>query len=298
MPIPLAIGAALIAGGANIASNAINASNTSSNNEAQRKWNEKMYAQQRADALTDMHYMNQYNSPAAQMMRLKQAGLNPNLVYGNGAATSQASTPRSSSVESWKPDPIHVDPNIVGNSLQTYQDVRFKEAQTDQLKAQTALTQEQQANAIVQRLVMSTDAKKKMTETESAQFDLDMKRELAPITIESASTGLAKQQADLQYTLDENERKEAMNSVSMKEILSRIVSNRINNAKTEQERKNLIKAGQILDQDKEWKELDLQLKRLRINPNDPTWLRVTAEALQRLLKKAAMGLMPGPSLQR
>ena len=34
---------------------------------------------------------NAYNDPAAQMQRLKAAGLNPNLVYGNGSVTGNAS---------------------------------------------------------------------------------------------------------------------------------------------------------------------------------------------------------------
>lgn len=41
---------------------------------------------------------NEYNSPAAQMQRLKDAGLNPNLVYGSGSVagnTSQASQPHA-----------------------------------------------------------------------------------------------------------------------------------------------------------------------------------------------------------
>lgn len=36
---------------------------------------------------------NEYNSPQAQMQRLKNAGLNPNLVYGNGAVGNASSTP-------------------------------------------------------------------------------------------------------------------------------------------------------------------------------------------------------------
>ena len=36
-----------------------------------------------------------YNSPKAQMLRLKQAGLNPNLVYGNGADNTSSSMPAS-----------------------------------------------------------------------------------------------------------------------------------------------------------------------------------------------------------
>lgn len=36
---------------------------------------------------------NEYNSPEAQMARLKQAGLNPNLVYGSGNVSGQSSSP-------------------------------------------------------------------------------------------------------------------------------------------------------------------------------------------------------------
>lgn len=50
------------------------------NNNAQRKENEKAF-----DRNVEMWNMNnQYNSPEMQMERLKNAGLNPNLVYGNG----------------------------------------------------------------------------------------------------------------------------------------------------------------------------------------------------------------------
>lgn len=38
-------------------------------------------------------YVANYNTPANQMARLQDAGLNPNLVYGNGAMAVQASTP-------------------------------------------------------------------------------------------------------------------------------------------------------------------------------------------------------------
>lgn len=41
---------------------------------------------------------NDYNSPNSQMQRLEEAGLNPNLVYGNGAATHQATMATAPSV--------------------------------------------------------------------------------------------------------------------------------------------------------------------------------------------------------
>lgn len=61
--------------------------------------NRRMYALQRADAvadrdlqrqwaLSDWNTQNEYNSPEAQMGRYRDAGLNPNLVYGEGVAAS------------------------------------------------------------------------------------------------------------------------------------------------------------------------------------------------------------------
>ena len=40
--------------------------------ESTREWNEKMW-----------NKTNEYNSPSAQLARLREAGLNPNLLYGN-----------------------------------------------------------------------------------------------------------------------------------------------------------------------------------------------------------------------
>lgn len=39
------------------------------------------------------HRQNAYNAPTAQMQRLREAGLNPNLVYGNGAVGNASSEP-------------------------------------------------------------------------------------------------------------------------------------------------------------------------------------------------------------
>lgn len=58
----------------------------------------KMYDKQRRDSLTDWNMQNAYNDPAAQMKRLTAAGLNPHLVYGNGADAQMGAPVRSSSV--------------------------------------------------------------------------------------------------------------------------------------------------------------------------------------------------------
>lgn len=55
-------------------------------NETARKWNEKMAAQANLWARENVADERAYNSPVQQMARLKQAGLNPDLMYGNGAS--------------------------------------------------------------------------------------------------------------------------------------------------------------------------------------------------------------------
>lgn len=75
---------------------------------------------------------NEYNSPAAQMARLKEAGLNPNMMYGSSGATQPA-------VNLPKYQAPRVEYNYAPNmapaaALGLYMDMRLKSAQLDNLK--------------------------------------------------------------------------------------------------------------------------------------------------------------------
>ena len=70
---------------------------------------------------------NEYNSPTAQMGRLKQAGLNPNLVYGNGSVSGNTST-QTPKYQMYNPEYKYQAPRFVG-ALQTlgmYQDYQYR----------------------------------------------------------------------------------------------------------------------------------------------------------------------------
>jgi len=72
---------------------AVSASNTRKANEKSEAFSREMYDKQKADNLAFWNTNNAYNSPEQQMARLSKAGLNPNLVYGNGAVANSASAP-------------------------------------------------------------------------------------------------------------------------------------------------------------------------------------------------------------
>lgn len=120
----------------------INAYSAGRMNKRGERFANRMYDQQRQHALDDWHMQNAYNDPAAQMQRLKGAGLNPNLVYGSGAAAQTAqSAPRSSSVSQPKYTTPQVDMGSI--ALQAMQMKQIEagiartEAETNAIKART-----------------------------------------------------------------------------------------------------------------------------------------------------------------
>lgn len=65
-------------------------------NKQQERFSREMANQQWDREQQAWHMQNEYNDPKAQMQRLENAGLNPNLVYGNGATTQSANlSPKS-----------------------------------------------------------------------------------------------------------------------------------------------------------------------------------------------------------
>lgn len=88
---------------------------------------------------------NEYNAPTAQMARLREAGLNPNLVYGKGAtATSSAQLPKYNAT---RPEYNYSPPLNPAAMLDAYNNFRLTNAQIDIAKAQARKTNAEADNA-------------------------------------------------------------------------------------------------------------------------------------------------------
>jgi len=79
------------------------------------------------------HMQNLYNSPKAQMQRFEQAGLNPNLIYGQGSPGNASAMPKRQQVTSAMRDTKI--PKL--NMIQAYQNVATQEAQRKNIEADT-----------------------------------------------------------------------------------------------------------------------------------------------------------------
>jgi len=89
------------------------------------------------EALIDKQ--NQYNTPANQMARFGAGGLNPNLIYGQGNAGNQASAAKYEAPNvDYRTAPVNLT-----DVLSQYQDFNMKQAQIENIEANTASTYEQ-----------------------------------------------------------------------------------------------------------------------------------------------------------
>lgn len=161
-----------------------------------RKFVREMYGRQRADALADWEKENAYNSPAAQMARLKEAGLNPNLIYGDGGSIMQSAAIKSASAGN--ASEIPTTGTRLGESLRQMYDIKLaKENITNQKLIQENLRKDL---AVKDANIAKTgvDALNTSMQTKHGQFDLDRKNELTLQIIEDAwaATGLKKAQID------------------------------------------------------------------------------------------------------
>lgn len=125
MPFPISIIPSIIGAGASLVGGYIN----------------NQYAQQRSDQqwmrMNEMQdKMNAYNAPVAQMARLREAGLNPNLVYANGGAVMQSAVGNA-------PQPPNTAPIDTQGVLQMVQTIVGAMLEKDKIQAQKDMQSEQ-----------------------------------------------------------------------------------------------------------------------------------------------------------
>jgi len=107
-------------------------------NKLQRQHEANMYQQAQKDNLANWNMQNEYNSPAQMMARLKAAGMNPNLAYGEfsaGRAEQPNYTPQQVSDQSQNLSRA-MDFSQMGNVISNMYDLRIKKGQADLLEAQ------------------------------------------------------------------------------------------------------------------------------------------------------------------
>lgn len=182
---------------------------------------------------------NQYNSPKAQMERLQRAGLNPNLVYGNGGATASSSSPA-------QPQTSQANVSAFGNAAQQIiaaqeqeSRIRLNNANAAKIETETPVIPEQnrrdeEKNA---REQADLELRKSMT-----QAEIDKKRkemEEAESRINMNSKSMEKMRSEIKAIDDQNERMNKMAPLERRKTATDIMLQKLEIVKKEIENKNL-----------------------------------------------------------
>lgn len=97
-------------------------------------------AKYQADRNLDLWNLNnEYNTPAAQMQRYLDAGLNPNLIYGNGSSSAGNSSSPASGFDAPRVSAPKVDNSYIPNAAQLFMQGLSQTAQIRKTNAETAM---------------------------------------------------------------------------------------------------------------------------------------------------------------
>lgn len=268
MPFPLALAGPLISGSSGL----MDQINTERVNRDQQKYNEKWYNRQLTDNINLWRMQNEYNTPAAQMARFKEAGLNPNLIYGQGNPGNAAQLSRPDVQPTQFRMNEQAFSNIGRQSLDSIYDIQLKQAQVDNLRAQNSVIKQD-------AILKSALTRSTLTGEQQKRFDLDFAGELRGTSADYQREKLRNLKTQTDYTLNRDVREALSNTSNLNEALQRIESMKLQRAKTSQEINNIKQQTRILKADETLKQLELDLRRQGINPNDPMWTRILGRVI-------------------
>ncbi|QXP07950.1 MAG: DNA pilot protein [Arizlama microvirus] len=266
MPVDPSIIVAGAQAATTLATTGANAYSTGKTNRKSREYNKEMYERQKYDNDVRWERQNEYNSPLNQMKRLKAAGLNPNLVYGQGAVANSAQQAKSADVQSYNPKAPEFDINALSGLAGKYYDIKNQPLQTDNLKKQNAVLDEE-VN------LKKAQALNTLSHTDINKFDLAQKDRLKDISAEAAEQALRKLKVDTQYTTEQNTRSQLHNEAVIDEIRERITASTIGRKKTRSEINEIAEKIKNLKTEGKIKEFESYLNSLGLTPHDNAYLR-------------------------
>lgn len=230
---------------------------------------------------------NAYNHPVQQMERLRQAGLNPNLVYGKGADNT-ASSINSTTMN----QPTQLAPNrqalektlavanAAGDSISKYYEISNVQAQTDNLYAQKALYEKESIlkDATTAQTVQSTAKTKQEVEQGAKLMDNVVKQ--SELNNVKTQAEIGKLGVDTKFTEHQDTRAGQMNTAQISKMLTEQANLRANTANTKQQTENAKQLLEIAKDEGKIKAAEARLAEMNINKTDPWYLRALMKVLQ------------------
>jgi len=279
--------ASLLAAAAGPLAAGIDAFATGNMNKKSRAFATQMYERQKYDNLNFWNMQNEYNSPAAQMQRFTDAGLNPALIYGQQNTAGPLTSPDVQKPEFNAPQPGQAALSGTLSAIDAITNLEMKQAQTDNLKVQRDVIVQDALLKAGQIGDIDMSRRRKM-------FDLDLAGELRQTSVDAAKEQLRQTKVNTDINIRRDIREAVQQSANLSEISERIQnmvaqrqSMRLQNANTVAEKERIIQDTRRIRQQislmaKEGviKQFDVDLARQNIRPSDPWYVRGMSQAIQ------------------
>lgn len=261
--MPISLGTALLLGGISAAGSVAGSALGAGAQDRANAQNLEIAKMQNAWNLEQWNRENVYNKPTEQMQRLSEAGLNPNLVYGNGATTQAAASPRAAGakMEAFKDYNfgLHEATSTYLNTLNTEKNLELAQSQKSALDAQTLHEGVKQTETL---------ARKNLSE-----FQLGLSKQTEQYSIEAAKLNAERTRTEIQRSITDN---------AIKEYELRILQP-LQGKVSEQQLQNLKAQGEMLIYQGQYEQIKTALAKQGINMNDPIWARQLDKFLNGLL---------------
>lgn len=226
----------LVSGAANVYTGAkLNKKNrafTKQENARQRQFASDSYDKARTHSVMDRDHANEWNRPEQQMKRLKEAGLNPRLIYGGSSGFQSAQDTRGNQQDSPRTQAEYNDPALIGRgisevgaSMGQFIEMVNLQAKTDNLRETRELIEAQ-----TKAQIEGTGYTGVRTQTE--KYNLDYAKRTEQQRIE-------KLEADLHFTTDTNSREWALLQQKYDKFNAEIANINLSSTKTLAEIKKL-----------------------------------------------------------
>lgn len=268
--MPSTYAPAAVQAGGNILSTVVSAAATARQNRLAREYADKAYSRERADALTDWERQNAYNSPAAQMQRYRDAGLNPHLIYGQQNTAGDLRNVDMQSGQFRTPDFSGIA--RAGSFLHDAQDYEIKAAQLDNLRADNTVKLEQ-------ALLTRAQTDQYQANTERSRFDLGFETELRSTSADLRRENLRSLRQGMNLALNADERAAAQNASSLKEAGERILNMRVQRAHANVDIDRLRSEIHNKNLSSRLSELEIELREKGITSSMPIYWQVLGRAL-------------------
>lgn len=268
---------AIISALGSIGGSLINSNSQEQTNDAQLAYAKWLYERQSKDNLAFWDKQNAYNSPQSQMQRFQQAGLNPNLIYGQGNSgpASPISTPDASAPRLESPQWGNAIEGSLGKLGAMY-DLRIKSAQANNLEAQADVIHQD-------ALLKAAQTDQVKSSTDRSRFDLNFETGLTEISAEARRESLRKTSTEANSILSHNRWAEEKHYAEMDQIITRISKEREETANTIEERQRIREATHVLKQQSTLNAINIALQRKGIMPHDPMYARFVASMYDKIL---------------